>query len=378
MPKILVIDDDAAIRVAVTKVLQYAGHEVVIATNGQEGVETAKQIQPALIICDWMMPTIDGLEVCRRVKANPDLATTFFILLTSRIAVEDRIKGLNTGADDFLAKPVDLGELQARVRAGLRLYQLNQDLQMQKQRLEAELAEAAAYVRSLLPLPISGKLSIDAHFIPSSQLGGDCFDYFWLDDDHLVIYLLDVSGHGLGAALPSVLLLNSLRSQSLPEVNFRFPDAVLTALNQTFQMSNQNEKFFTIWYGVYQPSQRRLTYASAGHPPAVLLSPTDPATSTAALEVQELRTPSLPVGMLEGLTFSSASVIVPRGSVLYIYSDGTYELKECQDWGLSGFIEMLVNLGRSATLNQVLSEIKNQCRMQKLSDDLSLLKVWFD
>ena len=378
MPKILVIDDDAAIRVAVTKVLQYEGHEVVIATNGQEGIETAKQIQPALIICDWMMPTIDGLEVCRRVKADPNLATTFFILLTSRIAIEDRIKGLNTGADDFLSKPVDLGELQARVRAGLRLYQLNQDLQMQKQRLEAELAEAAAYVRSLLPLPISGKLSIDAHFIPSSQLGGDCFDYFWLDDNHLVIYLLDVSGHGLGAALPSVLLLNSLRSQSLPEVNFRYPDAVLTALNQTFQMSHQNEKFFTIWYGVYQPSQRRLTYASAGHPPAVLLSPADPAASTAALEVQELRTPSLPIGMLEGLTFSSASVTVPQDSVLYIYSDGTYELKECPDWGLSGFIEMLVSLGRSATLNQILSEIKKQCRMQKLSDDLSLLKVWFD
>jgi sigma-B regulation protein RsbU (phosphoserine phosphatase) len=385
MPKILVIDDDAAIRIAVTRVLQYAGHEVVVVADGQEGIETAKQIQPALIICDWMMPGIDGLEVCRRVKADPNLTTTFFILLTSRIAVEDRIKGLNTGADDFLSKPVDFGELQARVRAGLRLYQLNQDLHLQKQLLEAELAEAAAYVRSLLPDPLSGEIRIEAHFIPSSQLGGDCFDYFWLDDDHLVLYLLDVSGHGLGAALPSVLLLNSLRSQSLPEVDFRYPEAVLTALNHSFQMSSQNEKFFTIWYGVYQPSQRRLTYASAGHPPAILISPinSDPINSdpidSEQTNVQELRTPSLPIGMLEDLTFSDASAIIPPGSVLYIYSDGAYELSEVsQDWGLDEFVQMLVELGRSATLDQVLSAVKSRCSTQKLSDDLSLLKAWFD
>ncbi|HEY9697102.1 MAG TPA: SpoIIE family protein phosphatase [Trichocoleus sp.] len=380
MPKILVIDDDAAIRIAVTRVLQYAGHEVVVVADGQEGIETAKQIQPALIICDWMMPGIDGLEVCRRVKADPNLTTTFFILLTSRIAVEDRIKGLNTGADDFLSKPVDFGELQARVRAGLRLYQLNQDLHLQKQLLEAELAEAAAYVRSLLPVPLSGEIQIEAHFIPSSQLGGDCFDYFWLDDDHLVLYLLDVSGHGLGAALPSVLLLNSLRSQSLPEVDFRHPEAVLTALNRSFQMSSQNEKFFTIWYGVYQPSQRRLTYASAGHPPAILISPIESESiDSEQTNVQELRTPSLPIGMLEDLMFSDASVIIPPDSVLYIYSDGAYELSDiAQDWGLNEFVQMLVELGRSATLDQVLSAVKSHCSTQKLSDDLSLLKAWFD
>jgi Response regulators consisting of a CheY-like receiver domain and a winged-helix DNA-binding domain len=111
------------------------------------------------------MPGLDGLEVCRRVKANPNLSTTFFILLTAQSAVEDRIQGLDTGADDFLAKPIEINELQARVRAGLRLHALSEDLQAQKRLLEKELSEAASYVRSLLPAPLTGEIDIDSRFI---------------------------------------------------------------------------------------------------------------------------------------------------------------------------------------------------------------------
>src|SRR6476469_8572973 len=272
MPRILVIDDDPVIRLVLTRNLQNQGYEVAIARNGEEGIELAEQMRPALIICDWMMPGRDGLEVCRQVKANSDLSTTFFILLTSRGEVEDRVRGLDSGADDFLSKPIEMNELKARVRAGLRLHQTTQDLQTQKQLLEAELAEAADYVRSLLPDPLSDFPAINACFIPSRQLGGDCFDYFWLDPDYLAIYLLDVSGHGLGSALPSISVLNLLRSQSLPGVNFYLPDRVLSGLNETFQMSGHNERYFTIWYGVYNQTKRQLAYASAGHPPAILLS----------------------------------------------------------------------------------------------------------
>lgn len=129
--KILVIDDDPTIQLVIQKILQKQGYDVILASDGQQGIELATQIQPALIICDWIMPVLDGLEVCRRVRANPALATTFFILLTSRGEVSDRVTGLNTGADDFLSKPVEISELQARVRAALRLHQLSQDLQTQ-------------------------------------------------------------------------------------------------------------------------------------------------------------------------------------------------------------------------------------------------------
>lgn len=372
MPKILVIDDDPLIRVVIQRALQNQGHEVTLAADGQEGIAKAEAVQPALIVCDWMMPAVDGLAVCRWLKANPALCTTFFILLTSRDGIADRVRGLNTGADDFLSKPIDIAELQARVRAGLRLHQLNQDLQMQKQRLEAELAEAAAYVTALLPPPLSGAISIEARFIPSSQLGGDCFDYFWLDEDHLALYLLDVSGHGLGAALPSILVLNLLRSRSLPDVDFRDPEAVLMGLNDRFQMSSQNEKYFTIWYGVYRPADRQLTYASAGHPPAVLIAPNQ---SDAALQ---LRTPCLPIGMMTDATFTSGCLTIPDESVLYIYSDGIYELNQSNStWGLDAFIELLVSLDSQTSLDAILAKIQVESSVQTFNDDLSLLRVCF-
>jgi phosphoserine phosphatase RsbU/P len=375
MSKILVIDDDATIHLVVKKALQQQGHEIALAANGQEGIEQAKQIQPALIICDWMMPITDGLEVCRQVKTNPHLSTTFFILLTSRDGVADRVEGLNTGADDFLAKPIDIAELQARVQAGLRLHQLNQDLQTQKQLLEAELAEAAAYVRSLLPVPLTGTVQIDARFIPSRQLGGDCFDYFWLDPDYLALYLLDVSGHGLGAALPSIVVLNLLRSRSLPDANFYQPHDVLKALNEAFQMSSQNQKYFTIWYGVYNQSKRQLTYASAGHPPAILLSPT----LDQPLQSQQLSTHCPPIGILTEPTYVSDRQTIPENSTLYIFSDGVYELNQLSipAWGLDSFINLLADLKTDLELDQILSCVQSASGTEMFDDDLSLLRVSF-
>jgi phosphoserine phosphatase RsbU/P len=385
MSKILVIDDDPMIRVVIQRALKNQGHDVSIAADGQEGIEKAQTVQPALIICDWMMPAVDGLKVCRWVKSNPELCTTFFILLTSRGGIADRVEGLNKGADDFLSKPIDIAELQARVRAGLRLHQLNQDLQTQKQHLEAELAEAATYVKTLLPAPLSGIVSIESHFIPSSQLGGDCFDYFWLDQESLAIYLLDVSGHGLGAALPSILVLNQLRSRSLPDVDFREPEAVLEGLNQQFQMSSQNEKYFTIWYGVYHAPTRQLTYASAGHPPAVLIQPNrlEPASASelsgSAGSVAQLRTPCLPIGMMADVKFTSDRMTVPDASVMYVFSDGIYEL--CQPgqqiWGLDAFVTLLAALDPKVSLDEILAQIQTESGVQTFNDDLSLLRVRF-
>jgi phosphoserine phosphatase RsbU/P len=413
MPKILVIDDDSVIRLVIKKALQNQGHEVILASNGQDGIEQAQHLHPAMIICDWIMPIVDGLEVCRQVRANPELSTTFFILLTARGGVADRIQGLNTGADDFLSKPIDVGELQARVRAGLRLHQLSQDLQNQKQLLEAELTEAAIYMRSLLPQPMRGQVNIDARFIPSRQLGGDCFDYFWLDPDYLVMYLLDVSGHGLGAALPSSLILNILRLQSLPDVNFYQPHDVLRALNESFQMSNQNDKYFTIWYGVYNHTKRQLTYASAGHPPALLVTPlvkplvtplahpvgeeinADQALGQAlgqisgqisgqalgqTLEVQRLRTPNLPIGMLSEAMFVSDRQIIPQNSTLYIFSDGVYDINQPDypTWGLNEFADALVKLEADLDLDEVLTTIQALSGIETFDDDLSLLRINFN
>jgi sigma-B regulation protein RsbU (phosphoserine phosphatase) len=126
--KILIADDHSTIRLLLKKQLQPEGYEIVLATNGKEALQLAEKLHPALIICDWMMPEMDGLEVCRQLKLNKDLASIFFILLTAKGEVTDRVEGLDAGADDFLSKPVDPSELLARVRAGIRLFNSQKEL----------------------------------------------------------------------------------------------------------------------------------------------------------------------------------------------------------------------------------------------------------
>ncbi|AFZ10294.1 response regulator receiver modulated serine phosphatase [Oscillatoria nigro-viridis PCC 7112] len=377
MFQILVIDDDTAVQELLRRTLKKQGYEVTVASNGEDGVAQAQKLRPALIICDWIMPRLTGIDVCRRVKADPDLSTTQFFLLTSLGSIADRVKGLDAGADDFISKPIELNELQARVRAGLRLHQLSRDLKIAKQSLEAELAEAAEYVQSLLPDPMTEPISIEAKFIPSRQLGGDCFDYNWLDADYLAIYLLDVAGHGLRAALPSVAVLNLLRSRALPNIDYYKPSDVLRALNTTFQMSYQNDKYFTIWYGVYNRISRQLVYASAGHPPAVLISQSPASTA----KIQRLKTPGMPVGMFPDAPYVDNCCDVEDLSTLYIFSDGVYEIHQPDGniWGLDPFIDLLAayNGASADQLELVLNYIQKLNAKAVFDDDWSLLKVNF-
>ena len=377
MFKILVIDDDVAILELLKRTLKKQGYDVSVANNGEEGIEQAKQLRPALIICDWIMPKLTGIEVCRQVKATSELSTTQFFLLTSLGSVSDRVTGLDAGADDFISKPIEMNELYARVRAGLRLHQLSQDLQTQKQRIEAELAEAAEYVRSLLPEPLTEPIKIDAKFIPSRQLGGDSFDYSWLDSDHLSIYLLDTSGHGLRAALPSVSVLNLLRSRAIPNIDYYQPSNVLKALNTTFQMTYKNDKYFTIWYGVYQLSTRQLLYSSAGHPPAILLTGKD----EKDIKIERLKTRGMPVGMFLEAEYMDAIHEIEELSNLYIFSDGVYEINQPDNTmlGLEGFISILTEYNhlQDNTLEEVLNTIKRINSYNPFDDDFSLLKVSF-
>ncbi len=395
MFKILVIDDDPTVRAVLKSTLKKQGYDVTVASNGEEGIIQAQLLHPALIICDWMMSQLDGLEVCRRIRSTPELATTFFILLTARGAArgeeDDRVRGLDAGADEFISKPIEMNELKARVRAGLRLHQLNQDLQSkkqaleqlnqdlrtQKQILETELAQAADYVRSLLPSPLVGTVTTENLFIPSAQLGGDCFGHNWIDEDRLAIYLLDVSGHGVGSALLSVSVLNVLRSQSLPNTNFCQPNEVLKALNHAFQMRTHGDKYFTIWYGVYHRLKRQLIYANAGHPPALLLS----SSSTENIQVQQLTSLDLPIGFLPDVDFKNAVFEVQENSILYIFSDGIYEINQPDGkiLGLDAFIKLLTKCSQTdiCNLNQLLMNLLGFNAKENLDDDLSLVKVNF-
>jgi phosphoserine phosphatase RsbU/P len=378
MFKILVIDDDTSILILLKRMLEKQGYQVITASDGEEGINQVLTYEPSLIICDWIMPGLNGLEVCHRIKTDPKLSTIFFILLTSLDSVADRVKGLDAGADDFMSKPIEQNELQARVRAGLRLHILSRDLQAQKLLLEAELAEAAEYVRSLIPLPTTKPLTINYRFIPSRQLGGDCFDYYWLDADCLAIYLLDAAGHGLKATLPSISVLNLLRSRALGGLNYYQPSHVLTALNETFQINYQNDKYFTIWYGVYNKVKRQLIYASAGHPPAILIS----GEHLKSTEVKMLRTPGMPVGMFPDAKYVDECCEIKKFSTLYIFSDGAYEITKLDGtfWSLDAFIQLLISLRHNvdSPLDEVLNYLMALNFQEGFDDDLSIIELKFD
>ncbi len=185
-------------------------------------------------------------------------------------------------------------------------------------RLNGELDSASQYVESILPGQLDGPVQVCSRYLPARAVGGDSFGYRWIDDDHLIVYLVDVSGHGVRPALLSVSVHNLLRSGSLANEVLLQPDAVLSDLNDRFSMDGQDGHYFTMWFGVYQLSTGVLRYANAGHPPPLLLTARDGAVASEALEEA-----SMPVGMFPEADFASESYPVPPGSRLLLYSDGT-------------------------------------------------------
>lgn len=375
MTQILVIGADAASRLTLQAALASETCEAVWVGTGTEALQYLTEQQPAMVLCNWDLPgAVSALSVCQHIHQTPHLSTTLCFMLADRQDSTQRMAALDMGADDLLLKPLDEVELRARIRSGLRMWQLTRDFQEQKHLLEVELAEAEAYVRSLLPSDYrSGRVPISSRFIPSRLLGGDCYDYYWLDPDYLAIYLLDVSGHGLGSALLSTSVLNVLRSQSLPDVNFYRPEKVLKALNETFPMIDQNEKYFTIWYGVYNRANRQLLYASAGHPPGVLVSGQE----SGSPAIEQLRTSGMPIGMLPEATYRWQRCLVPPDSRLYVFSDGIYEILQADQslLGLDAFVDILAAAPEDNRVDHILETVRHCNGQAAFADDLSLLEV---
>ena len=241
--------------------------------------------------------------------------------------------------------------------------------------LRRELDKARSYVQSLLPEPITdGPIRTDWLYQPSTQLGGDAFSYGYLDEHHAVAYLVDVSGHGVGAAMHSVTVLNVLRQRALPGTDFRDPAAVLDRLNGMFQMDEHDGMYFTIWYGVYALADRTLRYASAGHHPAFLDAPGAARAS--------LRTRGPMIGAMPGQRFANGTATVPPGAALYLFSDGVFEVTtpDGRQLGLDDFLPLLEGAGGTGR-GEAFRLYETVCAHAKagpLDDDFSLLVMRFD
>jgi sigma-B regulation protein RsbU (phosphoserine phosphatase) len=242
------------------------------------------------------------------------------------------------------------------------------------QRVQAELAEAAGYVRSLLPAPMSEPFAVDWRFVPSTELGGDAFGYNWIDPDHFALYLLDVCGHGVGPSLMSIAVLHVLLAGSIRDVDFRDPCQVLGALNERYQMRTDHDLFFTLWYGVYRPATRQLDYGCAGHPPAILM---DGDTRS----VQLLKVKGTPIGLAPGISYGRGTVAVPANSHLYLFSDGAYEI-ECPDGTTMKLEETVDFLRQPATdnasdLDRLFEHLMQRHGGVRLDDDFSIVRFSF-
>ncbi|BAQ63048.1 serine phosphatase RsbU [Geminocystis sp. NIES-3708] len=252
--------------------------------------------------------------------------------------------------------------------------QAEEELKQRNLLLQSELNIASGYILSLLPSPNEQEFLVEQKFIPSAKLGGDIFDYYWLDEENVVIYLLDVAGHGIHSALLSVSILNLVRNNSLYNTDPYQPWTILTELNRLFQMDNDRVNYFTIWYGVYNKNTRELIYASAGHPPAILISP-----QGNDWQYHKLSTPNMPIGMLEDIDFDQNLYEVQPNSILYIFSDGIYEIPvgNGEIWGLNNFTDLLLNVQKEQNqdLQKVIDHVHIINKSSNFDDDLSILKI---
>lgn len=300
------------------------------------------------------------------------LSSSFTVLLLLALLINYYVQAATKAENDLKAANLELSEKKTQ------LEQVLSERNLVLQQLSQELEEAADYVRSILPPPITeGDIRTEYCFIPSTSLGGDAFGYHWLDEDHFAFYLIDVSGHGVGAALLSVSVINALRSQSLPDTDLKDPENVLSSLNIAFPGEKNNDMFFTLWYGVYHKKTRELTYASAGHPPALFFDDSDSKDSPAIL----LRTPNYVIGGMPDIKYKKNKHRIGPHTRLFVFSDGVYEIEKSEGkmWRFSEFIEFM-NSKRSdvqTSLDGLYRHALNLGRSKKFEDDFTIMGIEF-
>lgn len=386
---VLLIDDQVIIAEAVRRML--ADQEDIhlhYCNEPTNAIQVAAEIKPSVILQDLVMPDIDGLTLVKYFRANPATREVPLIVLSVKEDPKIKADAFALGANDYAVKLPDKIELLARIRyhstAYRHLLERNQayaQLEESQKKLKAELAEAAEYVRTLLPEPLDNTVETTWRFIPSTLLGGDVFGYHWIDETHFAIYLLDVCGHGVGAALLSISVMNVLRSQTLPNTDFLKPEEVLTSLNNTFAMEKHNNMFFTIWYAIFNKETREIVYSSGGHPPALLIN----GDNNENAECVELTTPGMVIGGMPDSIFISARCKIKKFNKLFIFSDGVYEINkpDKSNFTLREFTDYLYAFTKNTDsldddVDHILRFARSLQGKDAFDDDFSLIKIIFN
>lgn len=391
---VLVVDDSRSQRLLIAAGLRNAGYAVLQAASGQEALDLCARIEVDLILSDWMMPGMTGIELCRAMRASQTERYVYFILLTSKSEKSALAEGLGVGADDFLAKPVDTAELRARIKAGDRLLALERELRGNNrlltdalgrlnelyQTLDRDLAEARNLQMSLVPQRThridGGQVSLRLR--SAGHVGGDMVGYFEIDRRRLGLYAIDVSGHGMAAALLTTRLAG-LFSGTSPERNIalragpdgpevRRPAAVAAALHRLMLSELHSERYLTLGYAEIDRASGEVRLVQAGHP--------HPMIQHADGRVTRLGSGGLPLGLIDDGQWQDIQARLEPGERLVIVSDGVVECPgrdgiELGQDGLERLLTRLSGLQGQALIEGLIWELTRWCGSEDFPDDVS-------
>ena len=371
-PLILIVDDNPANVDILQARLAANDYEIITASDGEAGLAKARECLPDLILLDIMMPKMDGIEVCRHLRADSSLPFMPIIMVTAKADTKDVVKGLEAGADEYLTKPVDHAALVARVKSMLRIKSLHDTVLEQSDQLQAQL-ETATKIQSLFwpEIPeLTGGSHIWAVAVPATYVSGDLYDVIPLPDGSLLAYVADVSDKGVPAALVMAALSTRIRSEARNQYEI---DTLLETVNNRLHSLTSEEGFFaTIVLIRYWPQNGKMQLALAGH-----LQP---------LWIGESGIGNLPqingisLGVTPDARYEKKEVLLSPGESILLFSDGVIEAEneERELFGNDRLIGFIKNAKGPPWGEGLLDFISNWRGNSSASDDLTMLEIWRD
>jgi len=314
--RVLLVDDAKANLDILVEGLK-SDHKLSLALNGEMALQIAARTPPDLVLLDIVMPGLDGYEVCRRLRQMPETAEVPIMFLSSLEEVQNKTRGFEAGANDYLTKPFEMLEVKARVRSLLKAKAYSDAV---KEQIASELRVAREIQMGMLPHDFTAveqayHLGLGAVLEPAREVGGDLYGICAASPERLVVFLGDVSGKGIPASMFMVraISLARLLSREIAE-----PERILARLNDELAADNPSGMFVTFQCGVFESGSGRLALANAGHCRPVLL----PADEAPRWAVKHLGTA---LGFEPGLEFERTELTLREGDAMIFYTDGVSE-----------------------------------------------------
>jgi len=330
-PRVLVVDDELVFIKQTQECLNANGFEVITARNGRDAVALASRGEADLVLLDIIMPAMNGVEVTRILRETPATADIPIIVISTMTEYKDRVEFFRIGANDYMPKPIDNGELLARVRLQLQLVMLRKELENANQallqknnmlekhlsRIEHELGLARKVQRSLLPATSAklGNISVWINHISCEDLGSDFIDYTQDEDGAFHMIIADVSGHGIASALLAAqlkVLFLTMVQRKLP------PSQLMDQINQLSQRFLTDEYYFTAIYMHHNPQTNQLSLVNGGHVPLVYYD-------YAAGKLKQIESSNAPLGFFQGERYQQVRLTTQPGDLAVLFTDGISE-----------------------------------------------------